>query len=174
MRDNQGRGRGRTSGRGRGRSRRQGRSFNSSRNTNRFNNNTITTAYKFYPHTAGKQQSITYDTVKEHIIKQIQKTYQHGQDIATTLTDLKIINLNQFKPVRIVSQNTNNEIKKQEQEENDIIYQEEVKEFVKRKNTLQSNLGKAYALILTYCNKTMENRIVVHPDYESKIRNDPI
>ena len=174
MKTNQGRGRGRNnSSRGRGRGRNHGRNFNGNKNSNSYgNSNTI--IYKFYPHTAGKQQSVTYDSVKDHIIKQIQKAYHYGQDIATTLVDLKLMDLNQYKPTRMVSQETDEQIRKLEQGENDIIYQEEVKEFVKRKNTLQTNLGKAYALILTYCNKTMENRILVHPDYESKIRNDPI
>ena len=174
MRTNQGRGRGRNnSSKGRGRGRNHGRNYNSNKNSNSYgNSNTI--IYKFYPHTAGKQQSVTYDSVKDHIIKQIQKAYHYGQDIATTLVDLKLMDLNQYKPTRMVSQETDEQIRKLEQGENDIIYQEEVKEFVKRKNTLQTNLGKAYALILTYCNKTMENRILVHPDYESKIRNDPI
>ena len=43
------------------------------------------------------------------------------------------MDLNQYKPTRMVSQDTDEQIRKQEQGENDIIYQEEVKEFVKRK-----------------------------------------
>jgi hypothetical protein len=36
-------------------------------------------------------------------------------------------------------------------------------------------MHKAYALIFsTYCNKTMQNRIEEHPDFESTIRDDPI
>jgi hypothetical protein len=34
---------------------------------------------------------------------------------------------------------------------------------------------KAYALIFsTYCNKTMQNRVEEHPEFETAIRNDPI
>ena len=44
-----------------------------------------------------------------------------------------------------------------------------------RKNTLETNLGRAYVLILsTYCNGTMQHRIEEHPDFESEIQNDPI
>ena len=117
MRTNQGRGRGRNnSSRGRGRGRNHGRNFNGNKNSNSYgNSNTI--IYKFYPHTAGKQQSVTYDSVKDHIIKQIQKAYHYGQDIATTLVDLKLMDLNQYKPTRMVSQDTDEQIRKQEQGE---------------------------------------------------------
>jgi len=40
---------------------------------------------KFVPFYAGKQQTKTYDTVKEHIILQIQKTYKSGSDIVEIL-----------------------------------------------------------------------------------------
>ena len=44
-----------------------------------------------------------------------------------------------------------------------------------RKNTLETNLGRAYALILsTYCNGMMQHRIKEHTDFESMIQNDPI
>jgi hypothetical protein len=36
-------------------------------------------------------------------------------------------------------------------------------------------LTKAYALIFsTYCNKTMQNRVEEHPEFETTIRDDPI
>ena len=171
-------GQGRGAGRGRGRrTGRQGRGFSNrnkrnSYNNNNYNNNTST--LKFFPHSAGKQQSVTYDSVKEHIIKQVQKTFTYGQDIATTLNDLQLIDLGQYKPTKMISQETDSDLKKIEQEENDMIYHEEVKEFVKRKNALNINLGKAYAFIITYCNRTIEQRILVHPDYQTKIKNDPI
>ena len=44
-----------------------------------------------------------------------------------------------------------------------------------RKITLDTNLGRAYALILsTYCNGMMQCHIKEHPDVESRIQNDPI
>ena len=40
---------------------------------------------------------------------------------------------------------------------------------------METNLGRAYALILsTYCNGTMQHRIEEHPEFDSKIQNDPI
>jgi hypothetical protein len=57
----------------------------------------------------------------------------------------------------------------------DIMYQAKLERYLERKDALEQNLTKAYALIFsTYCNKTMQNRIEEHPDYETTIRDDPI
>jgi hypothetical protein len=57
----------------------------------------------------------------------------------------------------------------------DIRFQAELKRYLDRVDTLEQNMHKAYALIFsTYCNKTMQNRIEEHPDFESTIRDDPI
>jgi hypothetical protein len=40
----------------------------------------------------------------------------------------------------------------------DILYQAGLETYLERKDTLEQNLAKAYALIFsTYCNKTMQN-----------------
>jgi hypothetical protein len=57
----------------------------------------------------------------------------------------------------------------------DIIYQAELERYLDRKDTLEQNLTKAYALIFSnFCNKKMQNRIEEHPDYETLIQDDPI
>jgi hypothetical protein len=57
----------------------------------------------------------------------------------------------------------------------DILYQAELEKYLDRKDTLEQNLTKAYALIFsTYCNKTRHNRIEEHPKFESLICNDPV
>jgi hypothetical protein len=57
----------------------------------------------------------------------------------------------------------------------DILYQAELQRYLDRNDTLEQNLNKAYALIFsTYCNKTMQNHIEEHLDYESTIQDDPI
>ena len=49
---------------------------------------------KFYPHTVGsQQQSVTYDTVKDHIVQYVQKTYKNGIDIAESLEKESFKNL---------------------------------------------------------------------------------
>jgi hypothetical protein len=55
------------------------------------------------------------------------------------------------------------------------MYQAELERYLERKDTLEQNLTKAYALILsTHCNKMMQNRIEEHLEFETAIRDDPI
>ena len=50
---------------------------------------------KFYPHgISGKQQSMTYATVKDAIVQHVQKSFRQGHDIAVSLRDLKKKDLN--------------------------------------------------------------------------------
>ena len=59
---------------------------------------------KFCPHGAGRQQqSIMYDTTKDHIVQYVQKTYKNGQDIAMSLRDLKKKDLEPERPKRGVA-----------------------------------------------------------------------
>ena len=163
-RDNKGRGHG---GRGRGRGKSSGR-----RDTN-----TKPAEMKFLPHTTGANKLIaTYETVKTHIEQYVQKTYKHGQDIAESLRELKKKDLSGAMPVRQMSmyvEASDERLRKIEQEGYDVLYTAEVQNYMDRKNTLETNLGRAYALILsTYCNGTMQHRIEEHPEFDSKIQDD--
>jgi hypothetical protein len=47
--------------------------------------------------------------------------------------------------------------------------------YTKRKHELEGNMNKTYSLIyLQHCNNTIQVRIHAHPDFETKIENDPI
>ena len=171
---NQGRGRGQGrfsgGGRGRGRSQQNNNSRPQAKNNNTNNNNNI----KFFVHGANKQQSITYDTVKDCILQQIQKTYQQGHDVVVSLRELQRKDFISEMPTRILSTEQDNNLRQIEQEGLDIFYKAEVDEYVKRKNIYQSNLKKSYALILSYCSKTIQSRIEADSSYESVIQDDPI
>ena len=57
----------------------------------------------------------------------------------------------------------------------DIMYQAEIKQYLERVQALEENMNRAYALIIgTYCSKAIQGRVEEHPDYETKIRDDPI
>ncbi len=131
---------------------------------------------KFYPHGIGRErQAVTYDTVKDHIVSYVQKTYKNGQDTAVSLRDLRKKDLNLLQPKRGASVAVDSTEQQQEQAGMDIMYQAELERYLDRKDTLETNLTKAYALIFSaYCNKTVQNRIEEHPDYENTIRDDPI
>jgi hypothetical protein len=47
--------------------------------------------------------------------------------------------------------------------------------YTKTKHELEDNMNKTYSLIyLQQCYKTIQDRIHAHPDFETKIKNDPI
>ena len=69
----------------------------------------------------------------------------------------------------------NVEAKKIQQDGFDILYQAKINRHVERRDNLRANTPKAYSLIMEkYCAKGMQNRIEEHPDFESKIKNNPI
>ena len=163
---------------------REGRGYRGGRGSGRFQGrrswSTSTSSkqpeMKFYPHGIGRErQAVTYDTVKDHIVSYVQKTYKNGQDTAVSLRDLRKKDLNLLQPKRGASVAVDSTEQQQEQAGMDIMYQAELERYLDRKDTLETNLTKAYALIFSaYCNKTMQNRIEEHPDYENTIRDDPI
>jgi hypothetical protein len=113
-------------------------------------------------------QTVTYDTVKDHIVQHVQKTYKHGQDIAGSLRDLQKMDLQVLQPARTQSQEKDTVVKVNEQTGMDIVFQAKLERWLECKDTLDQNLTKAYALIYsTYCNKTMQNRIEEHPGNKS-------
>ena len=73
-----GRGRGRNSGRGTG------------RGTGPWKNNSNQKELKFIPYNSGRHNCLTYDTVMEHIMQTIQKTYKYGIDIVEVHWDQEL------------------------------------------------------------------------------------
>ena len=128
------------------------------------------------PQSGGTEHNgATYATIRDHIIQQVQKNYKHGQDVATSIRNMEVIDLSKEAPVRKVSEKSNNTEKKVEQDGFNLIYNVEYTRFAKQQEALSQNLIKTYALILSnYCTKGMENRIEEHPEFETKIRDDPI
>ena len=128
---------------------------------------------KFLPHTAGSNRLMaTYETVKTHIEQYVQKMNKYGQDTTKLLRDLQKKDLSIVMSMRRMSALTaamDDKERKIEQGGYDVLYTGEIQ------NTLDANLGRAYALILsTYCNGTMQHRIEEHPDFDSNTQNNPI
>lgn len=171
-RDNSsGRNPGRGGGNGKG-----GRFFNAKKNKgNNSANKTKEREMRFAPQTAGKANYHTYSTVKEHIENYIQKTYKEGfMIVATSLAEMKEPDLESDKPVLKQSTATDEDQKAFENKMNETMYQEEVKQFLETKKTVNREMTKAYALIFgNYCTTAMQQRIEQHPDFET-FKNDPI
>ena len=134
---------------------------------------------KFLPHTTGTNKlAATYEIVKTHIQQYVQKTYKHRQDIAELLRELKKKDLTAETLMRRMSglvAESEERIRKIEQGGYDILNTTEIQNYMDRKITLDTNLGRAHTLILsTYCNGIMQHRIKEHADFESMIQNDHI
>ena len=80
---------GRGSGRGSGRSHGGGRGASRSNNSNSNNTNNDTKKWEFAPHSVGKPQKATCDSVKDHIVLMTQKTCWNGNDMAEALRNNK-------------------------------------------------------------------------------------
>ena len=76
-----------SSSKSRHKSREQGRSTSNKTVTNQKSDDKDKDKIKFAPFYSGKmnQQNTTYDTMKDHILKQIQKTYKFGLDLTSVL-----------------------------------------------------------------------------------------
>jgi hypothetical protein len=171
-----GRGNGRGFGRGNGRGRGRGRSLsrNKSYRSSRNNNSTTTMEIKFGPQTQGRAQQVTYATVLEAITQHIQKSYKNGSDVAASLKQGSKLDLSSNKPKLQITKKKDAD-GTNEQRGFEIEYQELLSRYLNRVDCLDENLKKAYALIMTnYCTKSMQSRIEEHPDFTSKIEDDPI
>jgi hypothetical protein len=132
---------------------------------------------KFIPHRIGKEvrQTATYQNVKDYIIQLVQKSFRNGKDVADSIRKMERINMTTKITVRRLSRVSDTDDRATEQEGYDILYKAEIDMYTKRKQELEDNMNKTYSLIyLQHCNKTVQDRIHAHPDFETKIENDRI
>jgi Zinc knuckle len=130
---------------------------------------------KFVPHRIGKdRQTVTYQTVKDYIIQLVQKSFRNGKDVEDSLRKMQKIDMTKNMPTRKVSRVPGTD-KAMEQEGFDMLYKAEIDIHTKRKHEFKDNMNKTYSLIfLQHCNKTIQDRITGHPEFDSKIKNNPI
>jgi hypothetical protein len=127
---------------------------------------------KFTLHRIGKEvrQTATYQTIKDYIIQLVQKSFRNGRDVADSIRKMEKINMTTKIPGRKISGASAADNKATEQEGSDILYKAEIDMYTKRKHELEDNMNKTYSLIyLQHCNKTIQDRIHAHPDFETKI-----
>jgi hypothetical protein len=106
----------------------------------------------------------------------VQKSFRNGKDVADSISKMEKIDISTKIPVRKISGASKADDEATEQEGYDILYKAEIDMHTKRKHELEDNMNKTYSLIyrLQHCNKTIQDRIHAHPDFETKIENDPI
>jgi hypothetical protein len=131
---------------------------------------------KFALQAAAKENNQTlFSTVKICILNKIQASYEEGYDVAKSLDEEKLVDIDQEKPKLAVSRETDPTLKAAEEENNKNTLQAEMIAFLERKKALRQGMNKAYAMIYEFhCTKGMQNAIKEHPKYDSEIKNNPI
>ena len=125
-------------------------------------------------------QYATYAKTVEHICQHVQKSFtNYGHDCAKSLRDMTKLDLSKEEPIRGLVPEGSNAAERITQtiHQNglDIKYTAEYHTHTQRVQHLDANLAKAYAIILdTYCTSTMRSRVKLHPDFHTKILDDPI
>jgi hypothetical protein len=176
-------GRGRYNRGGRGLPRRQNtRSFgrgsersDRGRGDSPFATSTPEKVYKFAPHTGGsKVHYATYASTKEKVIEYAQEKMPNGHDMVKSLKLGHMIDMKAEEPVREKSTITDVVLKSDEQRGMDIKYEAELHRHMDRRDILLANVSKLFSVIkVHFCNKAMVARLEEHPDYESKIEDNP-
>lgn len=169
-RNTQGRGRGSRGNVSRGRGRSGRYDSNTSQAKGIFKKNLQD--YQYYLGSA--KQASDYEATTSYLINQIKKTYAYGNDIATALDRLQHVDLSPFKPTLQSSQSKDEDIKALENEQFRLEFKTLFDVYVKREQTYQMNLSKAYAFLWDQCSKAMQQKIESRQDYEKDIVNNPI
>ena len=111
----------------------------------------------------------------ENIIQQVQKSYKDGQYVAVSLRNMAVKDMTSEMPTRSISTNTNADMQKVEQDGFDIVFNAKYMRHMEKCDNLTGGLIKAYGLIMKdYCSKSMKRRVEEHPEFESRIQDDPI
>jgi hypothetical protein len=106
----------------------------------------------------------------------VQKSFRNGKDVADSMRKMEKMDMTTKIQIRRISRVSGGaDEKATEQEGFDILYKAEIDMYTKRKHELEDNMNKTYSLIyLQHCNKTIQDRINAHPEFETKIKNDLI
>ena len=96
-------------------------------------------------------------------------------DIAKAIWSGQLFKIETVRPTRGISKMNNANKKKHKQDGLDILYQEELRMYLERKNHLCENKLKVYSLIISnYCTTLMKTRVKEHPDYLTTILDNPV
>ena len=128
----------------------------------------------YYFYVGSNKQASDFEITSEFVINHIKKTFERGNDVSESLRLLQKMDTETWKPVLMVSEESNKTLAAREDKQFEMDYKAELDEYLRRKRLYESNLYKAYALLWERSAKAMQNRIMARSDFESRIYNDPI
>lgn len=119
-------------------------------------------------------QAADYESTTDYLLNHILETFDHGNDIATSLATLQPFDLSPFKPTLKGSQEKDEVLRELEMEQNKIDYKGYHDLYIKRQETLAINMSKAYGFLWSHCSKAMQHQIESMKSFESRIKKNPI
>ena len=109
------------------------------------------------------------------MVQYVQKNYEAGVDLSKSLKKMQYIDLTVDEPKRELSKQTDPKLRPEDQKGLDIKYGELFRSYNERVQQFEKSKPKCFALIMSnYCTNTMRQRVEEHPDFETKIDDDPI
>jgi len=133
-----------------------------------------TTAMKFAPITPGKDNQ-SYATVRDVILRKLQKERIENEDVVTSLKAMTILDLDPLEPALRIADDADEDLRTIKQASYIENNKDQMNTHEKRRRNLQSGMKRAYSTIFDdYCTKSMQQRIETHPDFATRIDDNPI
>ena len=125
--------------------------------------------------TANRNKGPTYQECVDDFCNHVQATYDRGFDIAESLRQGKLIDLNDSKPtMQVDEEGLRGAALSAANRAFDIEYRMDLTRWKDRKEKLLENVTKAYSeLLVEWCDDNMRKRVEQHKDFKDKIKNCP-
>jgi hypothetical protein len=94
--------------------------------------------------------------------------------VGDALEDTKEEDFIQFKPGLQFSQDQDQITRDKEYQENEKIFEAQVRVYVEQKAQYEANKRKAFALIYNQCHKSLQSKLKARDNYNTEIKGDPI
>ena len=128
----------------------------------------------YYFYVGSSKQASDYEVTADYIINHIKLTFEYGNDIAEALRNLELEDTNLWKPKLVQSKEADAATAAVENKQLDMEWQNEYKDFSKRRTLYTTNQPKAYSLLWERCAKAMQNKLSSRTDFEPSLYNNPI
>ena len=140
------------------------------------NRNKKYSEFKFQPHDALKKNGYTFEKIQEAAILKLQTTLVNGRYVVKSLRD----RVKKGPPEPVLQTSTkgaddSDPLRIKEQKQFDMNHSSKFDYWCQQNNEFEENWEKAYGIIFSqYCSNTMQLAMKEHPDFESRIRDDPM
>ena len=115
-----------------------------------------------------EKQSERFNKTTEKILNYIFTNFDHGKYVKESLEKYEVYDMEQWRPEEIEDGTVLGEVEK-------MIIQQEVRDYVLRRNKFEDNMYKAFGLILGQCTTRLKNKLEARKDWKVlKDKGDPI